>query len=157
MATPEGYRSEAKRYPVLVLLDAEDRFQFNLALANVAFLANRGAIPALIVVGIANGKDRTRDMTPVATGARAKNFPSAGGVGTFAIFSRRGMPPVSKYRRCQKHTGGHCSEDVRARFAATKPASSAGSLRCVVALVERFSASSANPTRSPGGEGSAVA
>ena len=100
VATPEGYRSETKRYPVLVLLDAEDRFQFNLALANVAFLANRGAIPALIVVGIANGKDRTRDMTPVATGARAKNFPTAGGIGIFADFLVDEVMPLvrSKYR-----------------------------------------------------------
>ena len=100
VATPEGYRSETKHYPVLVLLDAEDRFQFNLALANVAFLANRGAIPALIVVGIANGKDRTHDMTPVATGARANNFPTAGGVGPFSDFLVDEVMPLvrSKYR-----------------------------------------------------------
>src|SRR6266550_8480445 len=65
VATPDGYRAGTKRYPVLVLLDADDRPQFNLALANVAFLASRGAIPSLIVVGIPNGKDRTHDMTPV--------------------------------------------------------------------------------------------
>src|SRR4051812_30024675 len=64
VATPEGYSTSTERYPVLVLLDAEDRAQFNLAVANVAFLANRRAIPPLIVVGIANGKDRTHDLTP---------------------------------------------------------------------------------------------
>ncbi|HCG02269.1 MAG TPA: hypothetical protein DEV93_17210, partial [Chloroflexi bacterium] len=65
VATPEGYRTGTNRYPVLVILDADDRPQFNLAIANVAFLASRGAIPSLIVVGITNGKDRTHDMTPV--------------------------------------------------------------------------------------------
>src|SRR5207244_883704 len=51
--------------------------QFAAAVANVAFLANRGAIPEMLIVGIANGKDRTRDMTPAATGATAKTFPTA--------------------------------------------------------------------------------
>jgi predicted alpha/beta superfamily hydrolase len=46
VATPDGYRTGTDRYPVLVILDADDRPQFNLALANVAFLASRGAIPA---------------------------------------------------------------------------------------------------------------
>jgi predicted esterase len=66
----------------------------------VAFLANRGAIPNLIVVGIANGSDRTHDMTPAATGARAKNFPTAGGVGNFADFIVDEVMPLvrSKYR-----------------------------------------------------------
>ena len=100
VATPEGYRAATNRYPVLVLLDAEDRPQFNLALANVAFLADRGAIPKMIVVGIANGKDRTHDMTPVATGARAKNTPTAGGIGTFADFIVDEVMPLvrAKYR-----------------------------------------------------------
>ena len=100
VATPEGYQAGSARYPVLIILDAEDRPQFNLALANVAFLADRGAIPRLIVVGIANGKDRTRDMTPIATGARAKNFPTSGGVGTFADFLVEEVLPLvrSKYR-----------------------------------------------------------
>src|SRR5258705_8881635 len=100
VATPEGYQAGSSRYPVLVLLDAEDRAQFNLAIANVVFLADRGAIPKLIVVGIANGKDRTHDMTPIATGARASNFPTAGGIGTFADFIVVAvLPPVrSKYR-----------------------------------------------------------
>ena len=101
VATPESYRTEkTKRYPVLILLDAEDRPQFNLALANVAFLASRGAIPSLIVVGVTNGKDRTHDLTPVATGARAKNFPTAGGIGVFSDFIVDEVLPLvrAKYR-----------------------------------------------------------
>ena len=100
VATPEGYRAGTNRYPVLVLLDADDRPQFNLALANVAFLASRGAIPNLIVVGIPNGKDRTHDLTPAAAGALAKNFPTAGGAATFADFIADEVVPFvrSKYR-----------------------------------------------------------
>ena len=86
VATPDGYSTSRDRYPVLVILDADDRPQFNLAIANVAFLASRGAIPPLIVVGIPNGKDRTHDLTPIATGANANKFPSAGGAGAFADF-----------------------------------------------------------------------
>ena len=59
VATPVRYSAETIRYPVLVILDADDKPQFNLALANVAFLASRDAIPRMIVVGITNGKDRT--------------------------------------------------------------------------------------------------
>src|ERR1700687_200420 len=100
VATPEGYRTGTKRYPVLVLLDADDRYQFNLALANVAFLANRSAIPSLIVVGITNGKDRTHDMTPVTSAAHAKDFPTAGGVAAFADFIADEVIPFvrAKYR-----------------------------------------------------------
>jgi predicted alpha/beta superfamily hydrolase len=86
VATPDNYGTSTERYPVLVLLDAEDQPQFRLAIANVAFLASRRAIPPLIVVGIVNGKDRTHDLTPPATGASAKNFPSAGGATAFADF-----------------------------------------------------------------------
>lgn len=86
VATPDGYSSSTQRFPVLVLLDAEDRPQFNLAVANIGFLASRGAIPPLIVVGIPNGKDRTHDLTPAATGPNARQFPSAGGATVFADF-----------------------------------------------------------------------
>ena len=86
VATPDGYRAGRERYPVLVLLDADDRAQFGLAVANVRFLASRQAIPPLIVVGVVNGKDRTHDMTPAASGGTAKNFPTAGGASRLADF-----------------------------------------------------------------------
>jgi predicted alpha/beta superfamily hydrolase len=100
VATPDGYRTGTGRYPVLIILDADDRPQFNLALANVAFLANRGAIPNLIVVGITNGKDRTHDMTPVTGPTHAKDFPTAGGAAAFSDFIVDEVIPLvrSKYR-----------------------------------------------------------
>jgi predicted alpha/beta superfamily hydrolase len=100
VATPDGYRAGTQRYPVLVILDANDRPQFNLAVANVAFLASRGAIPPLIIVGIPNGKDRTHDLTPSSTSPDVKNFPTSGGASLFADFIVDEVVPLirSKYR-----------------------------------------------------------
>jgi predicted alpha/beta superfamily hydrolase len=100
VATPPGYRTGINRYPVLVILDANDAPQFNLAIANVTFLASRGAIPGLIVVGIPNGKDRTHDLTPTAAPVTAKEFPTAGGAERFAGFIVDEVVPFvrSKYR-----------------------------------------------------------
>jgi predicted alpha/beta superfamily hydrolase len=86
VATPAGYSDPRRSFPVLVILDADDRDQFTSAVANVSFLASRAATPQMIVVGIRNGKDRTHDLTPVATGANAKQFKTAGGVSTFMDF-----------------------------------------------------------------------
>ena len=100
VATPASYAGRAQRYPVLVLLDANDQPQFSAAVANIAFLANRGTIPELIVVGIGNGKDRTHDLTPIARGSTAKNFPTSGGAGPFVSFITDEVLPLvrSAYR-----------------------------------------------------------
>src|SRR2546423_1214267 len=100
VSTPDGYENGTGRFPVLVLLDADDRPQFQLAVANVGFLASRGTIPRTIVVGIPNGRDRTHDLTPAATGSASKNFPSAGGATAFADFIVDEVIPLvrSKYR-----------------------------------------------------------
>ena len=85
VALPPGYEGSDARYPVLVLLDAEDEPQFVAALANIRFLADRDEIPELIVVGIVNGADRARDMTPPTSSANGRaQFPTAGGARTFA-------------------------------------------------------------------------
>ncbi len=100
IATPEEYATGAARFPVLVILDADDRPQFGAAAANIRFLASRGAIPPVIVVGVANGKDRTHDMTPAASGKTATDFPTAGGADAFADFITDEVLPLvrSKYR-----------------------------------------------------------
>jgi len=54
IATPPNYSTSKQNYPVLVLLDADDQPQFAAAVANVAFLANRGAIPDMLIVGVVN-------------------------------------------------------------------------------------------------------
>ena len=100
VSTPADYARGTGRFPVLVILDADDQPQFQLAVANVAFLANRGAIPGMIVVGIPNGKDRTHDLTPAAAGSAAGKFPTAGGATAFADFLVDEVLPFvrSKYR-----------------------------------------------------------
>jgi hypothetical protein len=100
VATPASYANPQRRYPVLVLLDADDQEQFNAAAANLRFLASRAAIPELILVGIVNGKDRAYDLTPPATGATAKQFPTAGGEGKFLDFLVNDVLPEvrAKYR-----------------------------------------------------------
>ena len=100
VATPASYANPERRYPVLVLLDADDQDQFNAAAANLRFLASRAAIPELILVGIVNGKDRTHDLTPPTTAATAKQFPTAGGESKFVDFLVNDVLPEmrSKYR-----------------------------------------------------------
>src|SRR2546423_3453986 len=130
VATPEGYAASSARYPVLVLLDADDRPQFAVAVANVRFLASRNAIPSLIVVGIANGKDRSHDMTPAASGATAKQFPAAGGARAFADFIiDEALPAVrAKYRTMPTTLlAGHSFGGLFAvHVAATRPGTFAG-------------------------------
>ena len=86
VATPVSYGNGQGRYPILVLLDAEDLNQFNAAVANLRFLAGRAAIPELILVGIVNGKNRGYDLSPVAVDSTGKHSPSAGGAKRFIDF-----------------------------------------------------------------------
>lgn len=63
VALPASYdTSPGSRYPVLIVLDGETHFQQSAAL--VRYLSRNGAIPEMIVVGLAN-TNRDRDMTPV--------------------------------------------------------------------------------------------
>src|SRR3982750_1415169 len=130
VATPANYNGTAQRYPVLVLLDANDEPQWAAAVANVAFLSNRGAIPDMIVVGVTNGKDRTHDLTPTATGSTAKTFPTAGGAHAFTDFIvDEVLPRVRSHYRALPSTilaghsfGGLFALDV----AATRPGAFVG-------------------------------
>ena len=130
IATPPDYAREKQRYPVLVLLDADDRAQFAAAVANVGFLASRAAIPAMLVVGIPNGKDRTHDLTPPATGITLQNFKTAGGADRFADFIiDEVLPHVrSRYRTLSTTVlAGHSFGGLFAlHVAATRPGSFAG-------------------------------
>jgi predicted alpha/beta superfamily hydrolase len=100
VATPEGYGQGTRRYPVIVILDANDPAQFRLAVANVGFMADRGMMPPMIVVGVPNGADRTHDLTPPATGGTAQRFRTAGGSSAFADFLVSDVVPMvrAKYR-----------------------------------------------------------
>jgi predicted alpha/beta superfamily hydrolase len=87
VALPQSYGTSQDRYPVLVLLDANDEPQFAAAIANSRFLANRNEIPELIIVGILNGADRTHDLTPpTRDSSEQRLFPTAGGGVAFAKY-----------------------------------------------------------------------
>ncbi|MTB52836.1 alpha/beta hydrolase-fold protein [Lewinella sp. W8] len=74
---PEDYWQRTQDvYPVLYLLDGKGNFHHTTAA--VKFLAKNRRIPRMIVVGIPNTDDRTRDLTPV-TETGKDNFPTAGG------------------------------------------------------------------------------
>jgi uncharacterized protein len=87
VTTPDGYATSKERYPILMLLDANDQEMFELWRAQATYLA--GSIPGfplMIAVGIPNGADRIHDMTPPASGTSVKDFPNAGGASAFADF-----------------------------------------------------------------------
>ncbi len=119
VALPKEYGDGGARFPVLLVLDAGDRAQLDAARANAAFLAHRGAIPPLIVVGVLNGNNRTRDLTPPAANG------SGGGSATFAAFiADELLPDIRKRYRTHLLTvlaghsfGGLFALDV----AATRP------------------------------------
>jgi predicted alpha/beta superfamily hydrolase len=101
IATPRGYERGTARYPLVIFLDADRDLQFQLGMAQVAYLSDNGpAIPPVILAGIVNGADRLHDMTPPATGASASEYKTAGGANAFADFILTEVLPLirSKYR-----------------------------------------------------------
>lgn len=110
VALPTGYQAGSDSFPVLVLLDAEDRPQFEAAVANVKFLASRSEIPGLIIVGLINGRDRMHDMSPAITGSMARYYETAGGAVAFEDFLAGEVLPYirGQYRtRHQTILAGH--------------------------------------------------
>ncbi len=61
VSLPPGYDTGDRRYPVLVVFDAREKLP--PVLATVQWLAGRGHLPDLIVVGLVNAS-RTRDLMP---------------------------------------------------------------------------------------------
>jgi len=45
----------------------------------------------MIIVGVVNGPDRSHDMFPLLSGAKAKTYPTAGGADAFAAFLAVGL------------------------------------------------------------------
>jgi predicted alpha/beta superfamily hydrolase len=105
---PDKYAGDSARYPLLLLLDAEE--QFRSAVATVRFLASQKVIPDMIVVGVVNGTDRTHDLTPPATGETATAFPTAGGADSLLTFITAELLPwvARNYRTSAVHIlAGH--------------------------------------------------
>jgi len=84
---PDSYEKDSTaNYPVLYLLDGGGNFHHTTATVN--FLAHSGRIPEMIVVGIPNTDDRTRDLTPSSKTDKDR-FPSSGGADTLLNFIQK--------------------------------------------------------------------
>ena len=134
VATPEGYERGRMRYPVLVLLDADDPPMFRLGIAHAVYLADNAGMPPMIVVGIVNGDDRIHDMTPPPVGTSVAEFKTAGGADAFADFIvNEAIPRVrAKYRTLPTTVlAGHSAGGLFAlHAAATRP----GAFQAVIAV-----------------------
>lgn len=125
VSLPDEYaRNPEARYPVLVLLDADDHFRGTVGI--VRFFASRGEMPGMIVVGVSNqGGDRTHDFMPRATGADTARFPTAGGADAFVAFLADELLPWAerRWRTLPLHVlAGHSFGGVTALHAAvTRP------------------------------------
>jgi predicted alpha/beta superfamily hydrolase len=78
---------------VMYLLDGAGHFHHTTGV--VAFLKKQGLIPDMIVVGIPNTDDRTRDLTPaIETDSSASvGFPTAGGADKMLAFIKEELIP----------------------------------------------------------------
>ena len=91
---PEGYSSDsAITYPVIYLLDGSANEDFIHIGGLVQFLTMIKAMPASIVVGIAN-IDRRRDFTfPTGIAEDKKNYPTTGSSAKFIAFIEKELQP----------------------------------------------------------------
>jgi len=94
---PPDYEEKKKSYPVMYLLDGRGNFHHTTAC--VAFLARNRRIPEMIVIGIPNTDDRTRDLTPETTTGKER-FPTSGGAENMLSFIEKELIPYvdEKYR-----------------------------------------------------------
>jgi predicted alpha/beta superfamily hydrolase len=135
VATPAEYARGSDRYPVLVVLDAEDQPMLRLAVAQAAYLAANGdGVPPLIVVGIVNGPDRIHDMTPPPTGSSVAAFKTAGGASAFADFVLGEVLPTVRARYRTLPTTVLAGHSAGGLFALDVAASRPGSFHGVVAM-----------------------
>ncbi len=109
VVTPAGYATATRRYPLLILLDANDEPQFRAAVGNVAFLSARSAIPPMLIVGIENGRNRVRDLTPEAQAEGPGAGGGGGGPQFIAYLEKEVLPMIRERYRTAPYTifAGH--------------------------------------------------
>jgi predicted alpha/beta superfamily hydrolase len=112
--TPAGYDANKQSYPVLYITDGDAHIGHTAS--TIEFLARNGRMSELIVVGIPN-TDRTRDLSPVQSSAKATDgklqFPTSGGADNFLKFIETELIPnieknyrVRPYRILAGHSLG---------------------------------------------------
>jgi len=129
VALPRSFTSGQKRYPLLLLLDAD--YSFPLAHAIVNHLTDRGRLPEMVVAGVgyadaddrdAYRRQRTRDYTPwfSPTGGYGPEFQKlSGGGAAFARFIGEELLPAlaARYRTTEDRTlAGHSYGGLFAAF-----------------------------------------
>lgn len=87
---PNGYENSEKPYPVIYLLDGSGHFHHTTG--TMRFLARSNRMPEMIIIGIPNTDDRTRDLTPPLKGDNAQ-FPTAGGADNMLKFIESELIP----------------------------------------------------------------
>jgi uncharacterized protein len=95
VAVPESYARGAGRYPVVYLTDADWNFAHTRSSAQL--LARNRVIPDVIVVGVSNLPDRTRDLyatrADFTANGRTIRFPTSGNADQFLEFVTRELIP----------------------------------------------------------------
>jgi predicted alpha/beta superfamily hydrolase len=84
---PEGYDVKDAKFPVIYVLDANDRDQHIVPTARFLFLNNK--MPKAIVIGV-NNVDRNHDFLPDSS---KNNAPTGGGADNFVKFFRDELTP----------------------------------------------------------------
>lgn len=113
ISLPENYGDSGHSYPVLYFTDANVHFEIMASTVN--FLQNSNIIPPIILVGIVNGPNRTRDLTPQVFNEKDKKHPwfqsvEYGGANKFLSFIEQELIPHvdKKYRTADfKVLSGH--------------------------------------------------
>ncbi len=98
VSLPDSYTKDSLRdYPVLYLLDGNSNFHHTTA--TVDFLAKNKRIPEMVVIGIPNTDDRSRDLTPPSS-VDTVRFPTGGGADNMLAFIEKELIPFinSSYR-----------------------------------------------------------
>ena len=105
VALPLTYKAKAyasERYPVLIVLDAQDELGLAAIIANARALARPAApaIPELIVIGVETLRNRYRDTTLPPLDGPARTQQGIGGAPAFAEFLTTELLPfvASRYR-----------------------------------------------------------
>jgi hypothetical protein len=119
---PPSFAKTRRAYPVLLVLDGEERFPD--AMTAAGYLAAAGQVPEMIVVGVPNNGHRLRDLTPPGISVSGSTL-REGGDRFLDFLERELMPALKTQFRADGLVvlAGHSSGGILATYAAaTRPA-----------------------------------